>query len=85
MYYRLRINMSLGFRRDIKNRDNNQCLLCDRTKNLHIHHCDNNPANNSEDNLATLRGKCHYRIHRKYGKEPLSDIRYNPRAWYLCR
>lgn len=35
------------------------CEACGFTKRLHVHHCDQNPANNDPNNLQTLCQHCH--------------------------
>lgn len=35
------------------------CEACGFTKRLHVHHCDQNPANNDPSNLQTLCQHCH--------------------------
>jgi len=35
------------------------CESCGFTKRLHVHHCDQNPANNDPSNLQTLCSHCH--------------------------
>ena len=44
------------------------CEECNSTMNLHVHHLDNNPANNTRSNTMTLCGSCHLRWHWKHGK-----------------
>ena len=39
------------------------CEKCRETTNLHVHHKDRNPANNSPDNLAVLCASCHLTLH----------------------
>lgn len=44
----------------IKERDNNICLICNKTKNImQVHHVDGNEDNNSYDNLITVCVSCH--------------------------
>ena len=39
------------------------CELCGAAGRLHVHHVDNNPLNNSPDNLRTLCPSCHRKCH----------------------
>ena len=41
-----------------------KCELCGKTGKLDIHHIDENPNNNSLDNLMCLCRSCHMKIHR---------------------
>ena len=66
-------------RKSIKERDNYTCQKCNKSESnlrvpLCIHHIDNNPKNNSEDNLITLCMTCHSAllkkaVHKNKGKE----------------
>jgi len=38
------------------------CCRCRREKAVQLHHIDNNPRNNSSDNLAVLCLDCHSRV-----------------------
>lgn len=41
-----------------------ECEFCARTKTrLYVHHMDENPMNNADENLKTLCGSCHRRMH----------------------
>lgn len=40
-----------------------QCEKCGNKSNLHVHHRDRNPANNSMENLETLCASCHLKLH----------------------
>ena len=51
-----------------------RCQACGSTKNLHVHHVDENPMNNSPLNLQTLCASCHKRWHRHHGKEILNPL-----------
>lgn len=43
------------------------CEKCMATTQLHIHHIDRNPTNNSPENLMTLCNACHARWHAENG------------------
>jgi hypothetical protein len=43
------------------------CESCGATKNLDIHHIDNNWRNNNIDNLMCVCRSCHMKIHRRKG------------------
>ena len=66
-----KINMQLrgkyGFtdklKKEIKDRDDNLCVLCGSTQRLQIHHIDGHYCNNDERNLITLCQKCHNKYH----------------------
>lgn len=38
------------------------CEICKNDENVHIHHLDGNPENNTEDNLMFLCRKCHGKV-----------------------
>ena len=40
-----------------------QCVTCKAKTNLHVHHKDRNPANNSPENLEVLCASCHLKLH----------------------
>lgn len=47
---------------------NNTCCVCNTpNKTIHIHHIDENPANNDKNNLAVLCVDCHSKAHMKGG------------------
>ncbi len=58
-----RVNLSKKRRGLIKQKYNNRCLVCKKEgedmKPLQIHHVDDNPRNNSDDNLTPLCVSCH--------------------------
>ena len=49
-----------------------ECAECKTTKNLAVHHLDENPANNATGNLMTLCGSCHTKWHWRNGKRIVS-------------
>lgn len=42
-----------------------QCVLCNASEGLHIHHKDGDPSNNDSSNLLLLCGVCHKKAHMK--------------------
>lgn len=46
---------------------NRVCEICGSTKNIDIHHKDENIQNNEPDNLMALCRSCHMKKHRKKG------------------
>lgn len=50
-------------------RDEHRCRLCGAEEYLHIHHRDNDPTNDSPENLVTLCERCHSRVHAHNGQE----------------
>ena len=44
------------------------CGVCGSTVNVGIHHKDSDPSNNADENLLTLCGSCHTKLHWKNGK-----------------
>lgn len=53
--------------RQVKER--RQCAACATTENLHVHHKDRNPANNSLANLEVLCQSCHMKLHWREDRE----------------
>lgn len=49
-------------------KNNGQCIICNSTNKIHVHHIDKNRKNNIEDNLIPLCSSCHYSIHEKIKK-----------------
>ena len=61
---------------------------CKAHKNLHVHHIDGIPANNSPDNLITLCASCHRKAHaRDFDKQGMlreyafTETLYMPEDW----
>lgn len=55
----------------VKNRDNNECVICGNNTGLQVHHL-NSYANYKQlrylvDNGITLCKECHSKFHEKYG------------------
>ena len=46
-----------------------KCEWCGSTKNLIVHHADENRYNNNLDNLVTLCRACHQKFHTKRNKK----------------
>lgn len=47
----------------IRERDGNRCMICGSDDGLHVHHRDHDPTNDHPQNLVTLCGYCHARVH----------------------
>jgi 6-pyruvoyltetrahydropterin/6-carboxytetrahydropterin synthase len=47
----------------VKKKYNYSCGLCHSSENIRIHHIDENPKNNIEENLIVLCESCHRKIH----------------------
>ena len=59
-------NVKYAYRREVsvyKKLRKTNCELCNIDYNLHIHHKDCNRTNNNLDNIQTLCGNCHKKIH----------------------
>lgn len=54
---------SISFREDC-------CQECKATENIGSHHLDGNPKNNCKENIVTLCGSCHTKLHWQNGKKP---------------
>ncbi len=52
-----------------------QCSQCGTQENLHVHHMDSNPANNSSGNLKTLCAACHAKWHWEHGKSQSKPVK----------
>lgn len=60
---KLRIIVPKDLRNQVFIRDKNKCLRCGSEERLEIHHIDENPANNSINNLIILCRTCHRPFH----------------------
>ena len=45
------------------------CEMCGAKSNLHVHHVNGNPANNSMPNLQVLCASCHLKLHWRQDRE----------------
>jgi hypothetical protein len=59
-----RTPISEAIRLDVIGKCNNRCCIC-QTPFVQIHHVDEDPSNNSPDNLAPLCPNCHNHAHAK--------------------
>ena len=50
-------------------RDGNECVICERSEGLHIHHIDSDTTNDAPSNLVTLCNFCHARAHAELHRE----------------
>jgi 6-pyruvoyltetrahydropterin/6-carboxytetrahydropterin synthase len=50
----------------IRQKYNYSCALCQNSNNIRIHHINENPKDNVEDNLIVLCESCHRRIHSRF-------------------
>jgi len=50
-------------------RDGSECTVCGGGEDLHIHHIDHDPTNDDLENLITLCGICHARVHTELRRE----------------
>ncbi len=53
----------------IMDRDGRRCAVCGGGENLHVHHIDLDPTNDTPANLITLCGICHARVHTDLRRE----------------
>lgn len=51
------------------------CEVCTGTRTLQVHHIDENPRNNADDNLIKLCYECHRKVHGAFrvGVQPVAD------------
>jgi 5-methylcytosine-specific restriction endonuclease McrA len=70
---RARDKYGLSAWKEIRNavleRDGSTCTVCGGEQDLHIHHIDHNPTNDDPENLITLCGICHARVHTELRRE----------------
>jgi len=66
-------NFNRKFKKSIRGRDNNICMLCNASRNelkkaLHVHHIDYDKKNSTKENGISLCGSCHSKtnFNRKY-------------------
>jgi 5-methylcytosine-specific restriction endonuclease McrA len=50
-------------KREIRQLDGQQCVLCLSADSLHVHNVDGNTSNNDTENLVTLCERCHRAFH----------------------
>ncbi|WP_292518840.1 HNH endonuclease signature motif containing protein [Methanoculleus sp.] len=53
----------------ILERDGQQCVICGGSDDLHVHHLDRDPTHDDPENLLTLCGICHARVHTELRRE----------------
>lgn len=53
----------------IMDRDGRYCVICGGSESLHVHHIDLDPTNDVPENLITLCGICHARVHTDLRRE----------------
>ncbi|KUG21131.1 MAG: HNH endonuclease [Methanomicrobiaceae archaeon] len=63
-----------AMRRQILARDGHRCALCGASEGLHVHHINQIKTDDSPDNLLTLCGFCHARIHTEL-RQPEGQMR----------
>ncbi|MDD2473216.1 MULTISPECIES: HNH endonuclease [unclassified Methanoculleus] len=72
---RIRARAKYGLRgwREVRtavlDRDGGACAVCGATADLHVHHIDLDPTNDDPENLLTLCGICHARVHTELRRE----------------
>lgn len=65
---KIKILNAANSRRQAQKKVKSACQVCSTTSNLHVHHIDENPMNNEDQNLMTLCASCHRRWHARYTK-----------------
>lgn len=76
----------------------NKCAICGIDANLHVHHKDRNPKNNTKENIMILCSTCHAKVHideGTWGKRkrlknkvcPICKTEFSPRKYKskLCK
>ncbi|MCE5339207.1 MAG: HNH endonuclease [Methanomicrobiaceae archaeon] len=53
----------------VLDRDGGVCAVCGSGMDLHVHHIDLDPTNDAPENLITLCGICHARVHTGLRRE----------------
>lgn len=54
-----------------------QCELCGTKQGLNLHHKDENPFHNTEDNWQVLCQDCHSKSHTKFNNQPKFDYEFD--------
>lgn len=54
-----------------------KCEICGATNGLNLHHKDENPFHNTEDNWQILCQDCHTKSHTKFGNRPKFDYEFD--------
>lgn len=54
-----------------------KCEVCGATNGLNLHHKDENPFNNTEDNWQVLCQDCHGNSHTKFNNQPKFDYEFD--------
>ena len=61
------------------------CERCSGDNRLAVHHINNNPYDNTQDNLMTLCNRCHALWHWENGKVRGKDLKPRKRVGYFLR
>lgn len=80
------LNFNKRFKREIKERDNSCCQLCNSKEELSVHHIDYNKFNSNETNCITLCNSCHSKtnFNRDYWESFLSELLIKKYNYILC-
>lgn len=54
-----------------------KCEICGVTNGLNLHHKDENPLHNTEDNWQVLCQDCHVKAHTKFNNQPKFDYEFD--------